>query len=263
VFPPHRIVCLTAETVETLYLLGAATRIAGITGYAVRPPRARREKPRIAAFTTADIPQILALQPDLVLAFSDLQADIVAELVRRGAAVHVFNQRSIAGILEMIALLGALVDEAAGAEALIGKLSATIDATRRRASTLPRRPLIYFEEWDEPMICGIGWISELIEIAGGVDIFADRARAGAATDRRVCGDDIIDRAPDAIVASWCGKKFRRERLVARPGFAALPAVRNAQIYEIAAPLILQPGPSVVTDGLAALERIVRQAATSR
>lgn len=258
-FPPRRIVCLTAETVETLYLLGEQDRIAGISSFAVRPPRARREKPRIATFTTADIPAILALEPDLVLAFSDLQADIVAALVRHGVELHVFNQRSVAGILDMIATLGALVGASERACQLNDRLVATIDAARRSGAELPHHPRLYFEEWDEPAICGIGWISELIEIAGGIDVFAERARHGAAADRQVTGDEIIARQPDAIVASWCGKKFRPDRLIARPGFAALAAIRTGAIYEIEAPIILQPGPAVLLEGLAALQAIVRAA----
>src|SRR5258706_12615693 len=205
-FPPQRIVCLTAETVETLYLRGAEDRIAGITGLPLRPPQARRDKPVVAAFTSADIDAILALAPDLVLAFSDLQADMAATLIRRGGAVHAFNQRSLAGILDMGATLGALVGASARAEALVAELAARIEDARAAAASLNRRPRVYFEEWDEPSICGIGWISELIDLAGGTDIFADRALAPAAGDRIVAPEEIVARAPDIILASWCGQE---------------------------------------------------------
>jgi iron complex transport system substrate-binding protein len=255
-FPPERIVCLTEETVETLYLLGEERRIVGISGYVVRPPRARREKPRVSAFTSADIPKIVALAPDLVLTFSDLQADIVAALIRHGIAVHAFNQRSLAEILDMIRTLGALVGVAERAESLARQLAEGLEQAKDRAARLPRRPKVYFEEWDEPMIAGIRWVSELIEIAGGVDVFADRAAGKAAKDRIVTAPDVIAAAPDIIVGSWCGKKFRPEKVMQRPGFAGLPAVQRGAIYEIKSPLILQPGPAALTDGLAALEKII-------
>jgi iron complex transport system substrate-binding protein len=255
-FPPGRIVCLTEETVETLYLLGEEDRIVGISGYVVRPPRARREKPRVSAFTSADIPKILALEPDLVLTFSDLQADIAAELIRRGVSVHAFNQRSIAQILDMIRTLGALVGAAARADHLAGELAAAVEAARTRGGQLPRRPKVYFEEWDEPMISGIGWVSELIEVAGGVDIFSDRAAGKSAKDRIVTADDVIRRAPDIIVGSWCGKKFRPEKVARRPSFAQILAVQRGALHEIKSPLILQPGPAALTDGLAALQAII-------
>jgi iron complex transport system substrate-binding protein len=258
-FPPQRIVCLTEETVETLYLLGEERRIVGISGYVVRPPRARREKPRVSAFTSADIPKIVALAPDLVLTFSDLQADIVAALIRRGIAVHAFNQRSLAEILDMIRTLGALVGAAERAESLARQLADGLARAKDRAARLPRRPKVYFEEWDEPMIAGIRWVSELIEIAGGVDVFADRAAGKAAKDRFVTAPDVIAAAPDIIIGSWCGKKFRPEKLMQRPGFAALPAVQRGAVYEIKSPLILQPGPAALTDGLAALEKIIARA----
>jgi iron complex transport system substrate-binding protein len=255
-FPPRRIVCLTEETVETLYLLGEQDRIVGISGYVVRPPEARRDKPRVSAFTSANIDKVLALAPDLVLAFSDLQAPIVAELIRSGVAVHAFNQRTVAGILDMIRMVGALVDARERAEQLVGRLEVGLDASRQRARALPRRPAVFFEEWDDPLIAGIGWVSELIEIAGGTDIFAERARQGAAKDRVVTVDEVIARQPDLIVGSWCGKKFRPERVAARPGFATLPAVRRSALHEIKSSLILQPGPAALTDGLAALEAII-------
>jgi len=258
-FPAERIVCLTEETVETLYLLGEQDRIVGISGYCVRPPEARRDKPRVAAFTSADIPKILALRPDLVLSFSDLQADIVAALIRQGVAVHAFNQRSIAEIFDMIRTLGALVGAAERADRLAAELASGLAATRRRAAQLPRRPKVYFEEWDEPMISAIAWVSELIDAAGGIDIFAERAVEKSATGRIVTADEVIARAPDVVIGSWCGKKFRPEKLSLRPGFAAIPAVRNQALYEIKSTLILQPGPAALTDGIAALERVMRSA----
>jgi iron complex transport system substrate-binding protein len=259
-FPPERIICLTEETVETLYLLGEEHRIVGISGYVVRPPRARREKPRVSAFTSADIPKILELKPDLVLTFSDLQADIAADLIRRGVAVHAFNQRSVAEILDMIRTLGALVGASKRAERLASDMTATVAAAQQRAVQRSYRPKVYFEEWDDPMISGIAWVSELIAAAGGDDIFADLARHKSAKDRIVTAEQVIARAPDIIIGSWCGKKFRPEKLAGRPGFAALPAVKNGAVFEIKSPLILQPGPAALTDGLAAIETILTQAA---
>jgi iron complex transport system substrate-binding protein len=249
-FPPERIVCLTEETVETLYLLGEQDRIVGVSGYAVRPPRVRREKPRVSAFTSADLPKILALEPDLVLAFSDLQAGIAAELARAGLAVHLFNQRDLAGIFTMIRTLGALVGAVAKAEALAGGLEARVAAVAAAAG--PTRPRVYFEEWDEPMIAGIGWVSELVEVAGGRDVFAHLRGGHAAKDRIVTGEAVIAAAPEVILASWCGKKVVPARIATRPGWAAIPAVRNGRIVEIKSPLILQPGPAALTDGLDAL-----------
>jgi iron complex transport system substrate-binding protein len=257
-FPPQRIVCLTEETVETLYLLGEEARIVGVSGYAVRPARVRREKPRVSAFISADIDKILALAPDLVLTFSDLQADIAATLIRHGIAVHAFNQRDIAGILAMIRTLGALVGASGTAETLVETLARRLAETRERAEALARRPRIYFEEWDEPMIAGIGWVSELIAAAGGLDVFADRATHKGAKDRIVSADDVIGAAPDIIVGSWCGKKFVPARVAARPGFADIPAVRRGWLREIKSSLILQPGPAALTDGLDALAKIIAE-----
>jgi len=259
-FPPERIVCLTEETVETLYLLGEQHRIVGIFGYCVRPPEARRDKPRVSAFTSAHIPKILDLKPDLVLTFSDLQADIVAALVRRGIAVHAFNQRSLAEIFDMIRMLGAMVGAAERADALADRLAAGVIAAREQAARLPRRPLVYFEEWEEPMISGIAWVSELIEAAGGIDVFADRAAGKSARDRIVTTPEIIARSPDLIIGSRCGKKFRPDKMAARPDFDRVPAVRNKAVYEIKSPLILQPGPAALTVGLAELQRFVEDAA---
>jgi iron complex transport system substrate-binding protein len=228
----------------------------------VRPPQARRDKPRVSAFTSADIPKILALEPDLVLTFSDLQADIAAVLIRQGVAVHAFNQRTIAEILDMIRTLGALVGAPGRAEALADRLAAAVDSTRQRASQLPRRPKVYFEEWDDPMISGIGWVSELIGAAGGIDIFAELACCKAAKDRIVSVGEIISRAPDIIIGSWCGKKFRPEKVMSRPGFERLPAVQRGAVFEIKSPQILQPGPAALTDGLAALENVIARSAAA-
>jgi iron complex transport system substrate-binding protein len=255
-FPPERIVCLTEETVETLYLIGEDWRIVGISGYVVRPPKARREKPRVSAFTSADIAKIIDLKPDLVLTFSDLQADIAATLIRAGIDVHAFNQRSIVEILDMIRMLGALVGVGECAERLADELADNIAAARAHAASLPRRPKVYFEEWDDPMISGIAWVSELIEAAGGVDVFAERAVCKSAKDRIVTAEDVISREPDIIIGSWCGKKFRPEKVARRPGFEQIPAIRHGAIYEIKSSLILQPGPAALTDGLAALHAII-------
>jgi iron complex transport system substrate-binding protein len=261
-FPPQRIVCLTEETVETLYLLGEDARIVGVSGYAVRPARVRREKPRVSAFISADIDKILALAPDLVLTFSDLQADIVAALIRRGVAVHAFNQRDVAGIFAMIRTVGALVDAGDKAEALAISLEQRIAEILARAAQLPRRPRVYFEEWDDPMISGIGWVSELVGAAGGIDVFAALATRPSAKDRIVSADAVIAAAPDIIIGSWCGKKFVPARVAARPGFADIPAVRRGWLREIKSPLILQPGPAALTDGLDALRAIVNDWAAS-
>jgi iron complex transport system substrate-binding protein len=255
-FPPQRIVCLTEETVETLYLLGEEARIVGVSGYAVRPPRVRREKPRVSAFISADIDKILALAPDLVLTFSDIQAEIAATLIRRGVAVHAFNQRDVAGILAMIRTLGALVGASAKAESLVASLERRLADVQVRAAQLARRPRVYFEEWDEPMISGIGWVSELVAAAGGVDVFAALAAQKSAKDRIVSPEAVIAAAPDIIIGSWCGKKFRPDRVAARAGWSAIPAVRDGQLHEVKSPLILQPGPAALFDGLDALHRII-------
>ena len=226
-FPPERIVCLTEETVETLYLLGEEDRIVGVSGYAVRPARVRREKPRVSAFISADFEKILTLEPDLVLTFSDLQADIAAELIRRNIAVHAFNQRDIAGIFAMIRTLGALVGVAAKADALAVSLEVRVADVRARAARLKRRPRVYFEEWDDPMISGLRWVSQLVEAAGGVDVFANRSAGGNASDRIVMAEDVIAAAPEIIVGSWCGKKFVPAKVAAREGFGAIPAVARA------------------------------------
>ncbi|APX21339.1 MAG: cobalamin-binding protein [Rhodobacteraceae bacterium] len=256
---PERIVCLTEETVETLYLLGEEDRIAGVSGYAVRPPRVRQEKPRVGAFTSADIPKILALEPDLVLTFSDLQAGIAAELIHAGVEVHAFNQRNVAGILRMIRTLGRMVGATERAETLATGYEARIAELRAEAPA--HRPRVFFEEWDEPLISGIGWVSELIGIAGGEDCFAELAGEQAASNRIVPPEAVIGMAPDIIIGSWCGKKVRPERIAARPGWDGIPAVRTGAIHEIKSPLILQPGPAALTDGLDALTAIIRGHAT--
>jgi iron complex transport system substrate-binding protein len=253
---PSRIVCLTDETTETLYLLGEQQRIVGISGFTVRPPEARREKPRVSAFTSARIDKIVALEPDLVLGFSDLQADLAAQLIRAGVEVHVFNQRTVEGILEMIGTLGRIVSAAEQARALVARLRASLAAIAAAGRALPRAPRVYFEEWNDPLICGIRWVSELIEIAGGIDCFGDRARAPAAGGR-VIGDptEVVARAPDLIVGSWCGKRFRPEHVRTRAGWSAVPAVRDGELHEIKSAVILQPGPAALTDGVARLHEL--------
>jgi iron complex transport system substrate-binding protein len=249
-YPPERIVCLTEETTETLYLLGEERRIVGISGYTVRPARARREKPRVSAFTHAKIDRILALEPDLVLGFSDLQAGIAEALIRRGLAVHVFNQRSVADILAMIATLGALVGCPERAQRLAEQFASGLDALGHVAAGWPRHPTVYFEEWDDPLISGIGWVSELIGIAGGIDCFREQARQSLAKNRIISDPGrIIAADPEIILASWCGKKFHSERLMARPGFAAIRAVASGWVHEIPSSEILQPGPAALTDGV--------------
>ena len=257
-FPPERIVCLTEETVETLYLLGEERRIVGVSGYAVRPPQVRREKPRVSAFISADVPKILALEPDLVLTFSDLQADIAAELIRRNVAVHAFNQRDVAGILAMIRTLGALVGAATKADALARSLEGRLAQAQERAARRAKKPRVYFEEWDEPMISGIGWVSELVEAAGGVDVFKNLSGHKSAKDRIVRPDAVIAASPDIVIGSWCGKKFVPAKFAARPGFGAIPAVRDGYLREIKSALILQPGPAALTDGVDAIEAIVTE-----
>ena len=254
---PRRIVCLTEETTETLFLLGEQDRIVGVSGYTVRPPQARHEKPRVSAFTSAKIERIVELRPDLVLAFSDMQADVVAALARAGLEVHVFNQRTLAGIFAMIDTLGALVDARARADALAAGFRARLDAARTRAAAWPRRPKVYFEEWDEPMISAIGWVSELIGVAGGDDCFPELALQPGGAARIVADPgEVVRRAPDIVVGSWCGKKFRPERVAARAGWAVIPAVATGELHEIKSVEILQPGPAALTDGLDRLVAIV-------
>jgi iron complex transport system substrate-binding protein len=252
---PTRIVCLTEETTETLYLLGEDWRIVGISGFTVRPPRARREKPRVSTFTSARIDRILALRPDLVLGFSDLQADIAAELIRAGCEVHVFNHRSVAEILRTVRVLGGMVGCEAKAAALAGQLEDGLDGVRRAAASLSRRPRIYFEEWDEPQISAIRWVSELIGLAGGDDCFPELAVQSLGRDRIVADPlEVPRRAPDIILGSWCGKKFRPESVAARPGWQDVPAVRDGELHEVKSAIILQPGPAALTDGVREIQR---------
>lgn len=254
---PRRIVCLTEETTETLYLLGEDWRIVGISGFTVRPPRARRDKPRVSAFTSARIPRILELRPDLVLGFSDLQADIAAELIRAGLNVHVFNQRSIADILCMIRTLGGMVGAEARTAALLERLEAGLAAVRTRAAALGRRPRVYFEEWDEPLISGIGWVAELIGLAGGEECFPELAGKSLGRERIIADPlEVVRRAPDIVLGSWCGKKFRPAAVAARRGWDAVPAVRTGFVREIKSAIILQPGPAALTDGVQAIEAVI-------
>ena len=252
---PERIVCLTEETTETLYLLGEERRIVGISGYTVRPPRARREKPRVSSFLSAKTEKILELKPDLVLGFSDLQADISKDLVKAGLNVVIFNQRSVVEILNFIQVLSSLVGVPRKGEQLVASLEKNLQAIRKAAPK--RRPKVYFEEWDEPMISAIRWVSELVEIAGGEDIFRERSFAQGASGRIVEDPmDVVKRKPDIILGSWCGKKFRPERVKARPGWDAIPAVRNDQLFEIKSAEILQPGPAALTDGVRRIHDIL-------
>jgi iron complex transport system substrate-binding protein len=256
---PERIVCLTEETTETLYLLGEEHRIVGISGFTVRPPRARREKPKVSAFTSAKIDRIVALQPDLVLGFSDLQADIAAQLIRAGIEVHVFNHRSVAEILRMIRTLGGMVGCEVKSGGLVDQLTAGLEEVRQRASRLPRRPRVYFEEWDEPQISAIRWVSELIGIAGGEDCFAELSQKALGRERIIADpQEVPRRAPDIILGSWCGKKFRPEQVAARVGWERVPAVRSGFMREIKSSIILQPGPAALTDGVRAIQRVIEE-----
>ena len=259
---PSRIVCLTEETTEALYLLGEDWRIVGISGFTVRPPRARKEKPRVSAFTSAKLDRIVALEPDLVLGFSDLQADIAAELVRRGIEVHVFNHRSVAEILRMLRTLGGMIGCEAKTGALVDELEAGLDSIRATAASLPRRPRVYFEEWDEPQISAIRWVSELIGIAGGDDVFPELATQSLGRHRIVVDAlEVPRRAPDIIFGSWCGKKFNPRSVAARAGWAGVPAVRDGELHEVKSSIILQPGPAALTDGVRELHRVISRWAT--
>ena len=256
---PSRIVCLTEETTETLYLLGQGDRIVGVSGYTVRPPEARA-KPKVSAFINAKFDKIEALRPDLVLAFSDLQADLAAELVRRGINVVVFNQRTIAEILQMIAMVGGLVGCQAEAERLADTLAADLDRIRENAARFPVRPRVFFEEWDDPLISGIRWVEELVEIAGGTPILPELANAALAKDRIVDAAEVARRDPQVVFASWCGKKMKKATIVSRPGWAQVSAVRDDHIYEIKSTYILQPGPASLTDGVSQLHAILQRVA---
>jgi iron complex transport system substrate-binding protein len=254
---PQRIVCLTEEPTEVLYALGEDHRIVGISGFTVRPPRARKEKPKVSAFTSAKIGEILKLEPDLAIGFSDIQADIARELIKAGVEVWISNHRSVEGILAYIHRLGAMVGAHEKAEAFAQRAERHIADIRAAVARLPRRPKVYFEEWDEPIITGIRWVAEIIGIAGGDDCFPELAREPLARQRILPnGDEVVRRAPDIILGSWCGKRFRPERVAARPGWDTIPAVRNGDLYEIKSPIILQPGPAALSDGLDAIHRII-------
>ena len=256
---PRRMVCLTEETVETLYLLGEQDRIVGVSVYAERPPEAR-SKPRVSAFQKANIDKILDLEPDLVLTFSDVQAEISRELILRGAAVWNFNQRTVAGIFDMIGALSRLVSKESEGQALIQSLRNGLDEIAASARALPFRPRVYFEEWHDPLISGIGWVEELIAIAGGEPVFPELLGRSKAQDRVVSADHVISRNPDVILASWCGKKVDIPSIVNRPGWSSISAVHNGHVYDIDSTIILQPGPAALTDGLREIHRILARAA---
>ena len=262
---PQRIVCLTEEPTEVLYALGEEHRIVGISGFTVRPPRARKEKPKVSAFTSAKIGAILELEPDLVIGFSDIQADIARDLIKAGVEVWISNHRSVDGILGYIRRLGGMVGAADKADRYAAEAEAHIASIRAVAARLPFRPRVYFEEWDVPPISGIRWVAELVRIAGGDDIFPELAEKSLARDRIIADDnEIVRRQPDLILGSWCGKKFRPDTVAARPGWSEIPAVRNGQLHEIKSPIILQPGPAALFDGLAALhQRIAAVALATR
>jgi iron complex transport system substrate-binding protein len=254
---PSRIVCLTEETTETLYMLGEGDRVVGVSGYTVRPPEAR-DKPRVSAFISARFEKIAALKPDLVLGFSDLQADIAAELIRRGMPVMVFNQRSVAEILQMIRVLGAIIGRGDEADRLAWQLECDLDRIRESAERFPHRPPVFFEEWDEPLISGIQWVEELVEIAGGDPIFPELRGAKLGKERIVDPCEVVRRNPEIILASWCGKAVRSERIVSRRGWDQIDAVRNGHVYEVKSPIILQPGPASLTDGVRKIHSILRR-----
>ena len=258
---PQRIICLTEETTETLYLLGQGERIVGVSGYTMRPPEAR-QKPKISAFINAKFDKIIALEPDLVLAFSDLQADLVAELIRRGIAVVTFNQRSVAEILQMIRMLGGLVGCQAEAESLADRLERDLERIRESGRRFSIRPRVFFEEWDDPLISGIRWVEELVDIAGGAPIFPELATAGLAKDRIVDAAEVARRDPHVVFASWCGKKMKKATIVSRPGWDKVSAVRDNRIYEIKSTYILQPGPASLTEGVRRLHDILAGIQTS-
>lgn len=255
---PTRIVCLTEETTEALFLLGEGDRIVGISGYTVRPPEARA-KPKVSAFINARFEKIEALSPDLILAFSDLQADIAAELIRRGYPVVTFNQRSVAEILQMIRVLGGLVGRADAAGELAESLEQGLDAVRADAAALPRRPRVFFEEWDDPLISGICWVDELVEIAGGQPLFPELRRERLAKNRIVSAESVAAKDPEVVIASWCGKAMKKRTIVERPGWADVSAVRNDHIYEVKSTYILQPGPASLTEGVTRLHECIRRA----
>jgi len=261
---PERIVCLTEETTETLYLLGEQRRIVGISGYTVRPPRARREKPRVSAFLSAKTDKILALKPDLVLGFSDLQAEISKDLVKAGLNVVIFNQRSVQEILNMILVLSSMVGASEKGLQLLVSLEKNLSEVKEASRSFKRKPRVYFEEWDEPMISAIRWVSELVGIAGGEDIFTELSFSHSASGRTIADPgEVVARKPDVIIGSWCGKKFRPERVAARPGWDEIPAVIEKQLHEIKSADILQPGPAALTDGVKQIHEILRASLVKR
>lgn len=256
-FFPKRIVCLTEETTETLYLLGEQHRIVGISGFTVRPTRARKEKPKVSAFTSADIPKITALQPDLVIGFSDIQADIARELIANGITVWINNHRSVDEILNMMVQLGSLVGKSEQAITLVNQIQNNMDKIYEASQLIPKKPKVYFEEWYDPLISGSRWVSELIELAGGVDVFKEDQVASLAKGRIIADhQEVVNRNPDIIIASWCGKKFKKEKLVARQNWHTISAVSNDHIYEMKSDIILQPGPAAVTEGFAQMAGII-------
>ena len=253
---PQRIVCLTEEPTEVLYAIGEQDRIVGVSGFTVRPARVRREKPRVSAFISARIDRILALKPDLVVGFSDIQADIARDLIRHGVEVWISNHRTVSGILSYIRRLGALVGAGEKTEHYARQLEARLARIQQAGAELPHHPRVYFEEWDEPMISGIAWVSELVGIAGGIDVFPELATCSLGKDRILAdGYEVVRRSPDIMLGSWCGKRFRAERVRERIGWQEMPAVRDNELHEIKSPIILQPGPAALTDGVEAMHRI--------
>jgi iron complex transport system substrate-binding protein len=253
---PERIICLTEETTEILYLLGSEEKIVGISGFTRRPPEARKTKPKVSSYITAEFDKILNLKPDFVFAFSDMQAEIVKELTLRGIQTVVFNQRSIKEILQNILVIGAIVGKHAQAEKLVASYESRIEKIKNNSLQKMHAPKVYFEEWYEPLISGICWVSELIEIAGGEDIFPDLRSSKSGKERIIKSEEVVERNPDIIIASWCGKKFKKENLVSREGWEKINAVKNNKIFEIDSTIILQPGPASLTEGLDELLRII-------
>jgi iron complex transport system substrate-binding protein len=252
---PQRIVCMTEETTETLYRIGAGDLVVGVSGFTVRPPEARK-KPRVSSFLDANFERILELKPDLVLGFSDLQADLGRELCKRGVPIYLFNQRSISEILQTVRVVGALVGRAEAAEKLADTLTANLERHAEAAGQLPRRPRIFFEEWHEPLISGIRWCSELVELVGGEDVCRESREHQGAKGRIYAPEEVARRDPEAVIASWCGRKAKREKIISRPGWATVRAVVDDQLYEVKSSFILQPGPAALTDGVDRLARIV-------
>ena len=253
---PERIICMTEETTEWFYLLGEQHRIVGVSGYTVRPPEARKEKPKISAFTSAKIDKILALEPDLVIGFSDMQADIAAELIRAGVNVHICNQRSVQEIFDTLLQLGCLIGAEQQAREILQQFTDKLTGIQQMASTFSRRPKVYFEEWGDPLISGIRWVSELIEIAGGDDCFSELAKFPGAKNRIIEeASEVVQRNPDIIIGSWCGRKFAADQVADRPGWGDITAIKTGQLHEIKSSDILQPGPAALTDGIAQLHRI--------